>query len=137
MNKAIIIGRIGQEPKTKQFGETIITEATVATNKRYKSKEDKFEDKTTWHNITAFGYAGTKLSKLSKGSLIAVEGSIENTTYTNKKGETVNKSSIIVEKLEALVSNLDKNKALKNAYDKKDQVEFNTNVIYTSDSIPF
>ena len=49
LNKAMVIGRLGSDPKT--FGEVV--KFTVATTRKTKDK-----DETDWFNVTAFKNGG-------------------------------------------------------------------------------
>ena len=57
LNKAQIIGRLGNDPETKQTnrGKSVVN-ARFATNHRYKDREGEQVESTEWHTVTF--YAG-------------------------------------------------------------------------------
>jgi single-strand DNA-binding protein len=89
INKSIILGRIGQEPKTiEKNGEITMCNFSIATSKSWKDKTGEWQEKTQWHSITTYGFAAKKASQFSKGDTVYVEGEIEynennGTKYTN------------------------------------------------------
>ena len=78
MNKIVLVGRLGQDPKVLSEKCVIFSIGTSGYNFEKKAKE------TDWHNITLVGKnASTKASMLKKGSLVAIEGR----GTTNQKNE--------------------------------------------------
>lgn len=90
INKAIIVGFLGQEPKisTLQSG-TKVTQFSVATTERGYTLQNgtQVPDRTEWHNIVLWGkiaeVAGTYLHK---GSSVYVEGKIRTRNYDDSNG---------------------------------------------------
>lgn len=81
VNKAIIIGRLGQDPevKTTQGGKKFAT-MSVATSKTWKDKDSgEKQEKTQWHRVVVWkeGAAESIQKYLKKGSQVFVEGSLE------------------------------------------------------------
>ena len=55
VNKVILIGNLGKDPEVKYTqGGMPVAKFTLATNDRFKDKEGQWQDRTEWHNITAF-----------------------------------------------------------------------------------
>lgn len=84
VNKAIILGRIGVEPKffdTANGGK--IARLSVATSEKWKDKATgEQKEKTDWHNIVFFGRRAEIIeSYFNKGDMIYVEGKIRNTMW--------------------------------------------------------
>lgn len=76
MNKAILVGRLGQDPKH----ENNVCKFSIATNDGTKEKQ-----KTNWHNVVAFGKTGETLANyLKKGDQIAIEGRIDYHKHEDK-----------------------------------------------------
>lgn len=91
MNKAIIVGRVGQEPK--QFGKAVTV--SIATNEKYKEKEE-----TEWHRIVFFGKLGdVVLAHVKKGQAIAVSGRIKTSKYTDKDGKERSQTDILASEM--------------------------------------
>ena len=90
INKAIIVGFLGQEPKisTLQSG-TKVAQFSVATTERGYTLQNgtQMPDRTEWHNIVLWGkiaeVAGTYLHK---GSSVYVEGKIRTRNYDDSNG---------------------------------------------------
>ena len=89
VNKAIILGRLGQDPELKHTSTGIaVANFTVATSESWTDKSGKKQDKTEWHRITAWGKTAELCAKyLSKGRQVLVEGSIETRSWEDKDGQ--------------------------------------------------
>ena len=88
MNKAILIGRLGQDPKTAntQSGTTIVS-FSLATDESYTGQDGNKVEKTEWHRIVVFGkQAEFCVNYLSKGRLVLVEGSIQTRKWQDQEG---------------------------------------------------
>jgi single-strand DNA-binding protein len=105
-NRAILIGRLGQNPQTKTMENgKKVTHFTLATDDSYKNAEGQRISEATWHNITAWnGLADIADRFLTKGREVAVEGRIVYRTYEDKKGATKNITEIVLDDLVLLGS---------------------------------
>jgi len=84
VNKVILIGRLGQDPKTRNNGAVTFS---LATTEVWKDKNGEKQGKTEWHNIVAFGPVGEICAQyLKKGSLCYLEGKIQTTRWTPADG---------------------------------------------------
>lgn len=55
VNKVILIGNLGKDPELKHTsGGTAVAKFTLATNDRFKDKDNNWQDRTEWHNITCW-----------------------------------------------------------------------------------
>jgi len=100
INKAIILGNLGQDPESFNGGSRF----TVATNETWNDKGGVKQERTEWHNCTAFGKLGEIAQEyLSKGSKVYVEGRIQTDKY-EKDGQTRYATKIIVRELQMLDS---------------------------------
>ena len=81
MNKVFLIGRLGKDPEIRYSPDGVaVTKFSLATSERTKQGE-----KTEWHNIVVFGNQAENCSKfINKGSLVCVEGKIQNRKYVDK-----------------------------------------------------
>lgn len=88
LNKVILIGRLGSDPETQNYGgDKVKATFSVATNESYKDKNGEWQDSTTWHNCVAWGPAAERVEKaLVKGDLVYIEGSIDVQKYTPQGG---------------------------------------------------
>jgi len=88
VNKAILLGRVGQEPKVGALPNgSAACNFSVATSEVWKDKQtgDK-QERTEWHKVTVFGkLAEIAGSYVKKGDLVYVEGKLR-TRKWNKDG---------------------------------------------------
>ncbi len=82
VNKVIIVGRLGKDPETKAINQgTTLTRFTVATSETWM-KDGQKQEKTEWHNITAWGKLGEVCGKyLAKGRQVYVEGKLQTRSW--------------------------------------------------------
>ncbi len=102
MNKVILLGRLVRDPEVRYTqGEKPIAIAryTIAVERRFKSNNS--EQTADFISCEAFGKNGEFAEKyLHKGIKIALTGRIETGSYTNKKGDKVYTTNVIVEEQE-------------------------------------
>ena len=98
MNKVILIGRLTKDTETRVTqGENATTVAryTLAVDRRFKRDGDQAAD---FINCVAFGRQADFAEKyLHKGMKICVTGRIQTGSYTNKDGQKVYTTDVIVE----------------------------------------
>ena len=101
MNKVILMGRLTKDVETRysQGNEPMaISRYTLAVDRKFKREGEQEAD---FINCVAFGKQGDFAEKyLRKGMKIAVVGRIQTGSYTNKEGQKVYTTDIIVEKHE-------------------------------------
>ena len=88
VNKAILIGNLGSDPELKYTpGGQAVANFSLATNERWTGKDGQKNERTTWHNIVAWGKQA-ELAKeyLRKGRQVYIEGRIDNRSYDKKDG---------------------------------------------------
>lgn len=88
INKAILVGNLGNDPETKYTqGGMAITKISLATTSVRKTKEGETKEETQWHRVTFFGKLGEIAGEyLRKGSQVYVEGEIRYDKYTGQDG---------------------------------------------------
>lgn len=96
VNKVILLGRLGAAPEMRYTpAGTAVASLRMATSKKVKGKDGNYEEKTQWHNITAWATLAEACNKvLSKGSPVYVEGELEYQTFVKKDGTTGNRTNI-------------------------------------------
>lgn len=101
MNKCILIGRLTRDPEVRytQGDNTMaIARYSLAVDRRFKRDGEPDAD---FINCVAFGKAGEFAEKyLKKGTKIAVVGRIQTGSYTNKDGQKVYTTDVVVEEQE-------------------------------------
>ncbi|MEZ4443804.1 MAG: single-stranded DNA-binding protein [Polyangiaceae bacterium] len=90
INKAILLGNIGNEPELQQFDTGPRLSFRLAASERWKDKSTgELKEHTEWFNIVLWGNRATALAKiLEKGEKVMVEGRFQTRTFDNAKGET-------------------------------------------------
>lgn len=103
MNKVIEIGRLTQDPQVSYTGgekPSCVARFTIAVNRRGAKEGTQQAD---FISCVAFGKVGELAEKyLVKGSQTAISGRIQTGSYTNKDGNKVYTTDIVVEELEFL-----------------------------------
>ena len=98
MNKVILIGRLVADPEVKYSqGENAMCVARyrLAVDRKFGRTEEQTAD---FISCVAFGKNGEFAEKyLNKGMKIAVEGRIQTGSYTNKDGQKVYTTDVIIE----------------------------------------
>ena len=106
MNKVIIIGRFTRDPEIKySTGENATATArfSLAVNRRFKNKEGNYD--ADFINCVAFGKTAEFIEKyFSKGMAIGITGRIQTGSYTNKEGQKVYTTDVVVEETEFVES---------------------------------
>ena len=84
INSVVLMGRLTAEPELRSTTSgTSVTRFTIAVNRYSKDGENKAD----FINVTAWRKTAEFVSKyFRKGSMIAVEGSIQTDTYTDREG---------------------------------------------------
>lgn len=99
LNKVFLIGNITKdiELKSTPSGNTVASFG-LATNRTWKGKDGQKQEQATFHNIVAWGKTAEIIKQYCvKGSMIMVEGRIDNRTYDKKDGTKGYVSEVIVE----------------------------------------
>ena len=88
INKAIIVGRVGQDPKITDFTNgNKCAQFSVATTERGFTTRDGREvpEKTEWHNIVCYGNLAQVIQNyVRKGSSIYIEGKIRTRKFEDQ-----------------------------------------------------
>lgn len=101
MNKVIEIGRLTKDPEIRYSqgaNTTCVARYTLAVDRKFKQEGQPNAD---FINCIAFGKLGEFAEKyLHKGVKIAVTGRIQTGSYTNKDGQKVYTTDVVVEEQE-------------------------------------
>ena len=101
MNKVILMGRLTRDPEVRytQGDNTMaIARYSLAVDRRFKRDGEPDAD---FINCVAFGKSGEFAEKyLKKGTKVAVVGRIQTGSYTNKDGQKVYTTDVVVEEQE-------------------------------------
>lgn len=102
MNKVILMGRLTRDPEVRYSqgdNSMAIARYSLAVDRRYKRDGD--EQTADFINCVAFGKSGEFAEKyLHKGTKIVVVGRIQTGSFTNKDGQRVYTTDVVVEEHE-------------------------------------
>lgn len=107
MNKVVLSGRVGQDPKITSFENGgKVAQFTLATTERGFTTKDGREipDDTQWHNIVVrhSGLAGVCEQYVKKGTPLLIEGKIQTRKYEDSDGQARYITEIVVKEMELL-----------------------------------
>ena len=98
MNKVILMGRLTRDPEiryTAGDNPTAVARYTLAVNRKYKREGEAAAD---FVPCIAFGKTAEIAEKyLSQGSKILISGHIQTGSYTNREGQKVYTTEVVVE----------------------------------------
>jgi len=103
MNKAMIIGNLGNDPEIRytQKGAAVAT-FSIATTEKWKDENGAQQEHTDWHRIVAWkGLAEVCGDHLKKGSKVYIEGKMQ-TRKWEENGITRYTTEIIAKSMEML-----------------------------------
>ena len=87
VNKVILLGNLGKDPEVKYTPQgTAVAKLTVATNYRYKDKNEQWQDQTEWHNVVLWQRLAEIAGEyLKKGSKVYIEGRLQTRSWEDKQ----------------------------------------------------
>lgn len=102
MNKVILMGRLTRDPDIR-YGQgenaSIVARFSLAVDRRFKKQND--EQTADFINCVAFSRTAEFAERyLKKGTKVAACGRIQTGSYTNRDGQKVYTTDVIVEELE-------------------------------------
>lgn len=101
MNKVILMGRLTRDPEVRYSqgaSSTAIGRFSIAVDRRFKREGEPDAD---FFNCTSFGKQAEFVERfLKRGTKVVVVGRIQNDNYTNKEGQKVFSTQIMVEEIE-------------------------------------
>jgi single-strand DNA-binding protein len=128
INKATLLGRIGKKEIKNTKNNEEMTLISVATNRKWIDSKGEVNNKTTWHNIVFFSKLAGIVKKYAQvGSLVYIEGEINNKKIESGEREGEYIYSVTGEKIQFIPSS-------KNESKENDKKEDN---LLEDDLIPF
>ncbi len=101
MNKVILMGRLTRDPDVRYSqneNSTAVARFTLAVDRRYKKDEQQSAD---FIGCVAFGKTAEFFEKyIKQGTKVCLEGRIQTGNYTNKDGQKVYTTDVVVENVE-------------------------------------
>jgi single stranded DNA-binding protein (ssb) len=95
VNKAILVGRVGQDPEVKS--NDVVT-FSMATSETWRDDRGEKQERTQWHKVVIFNKQSAKYvaQYVKKGDLVMVEGQIETRKWEREGQEDKYFTEIIV-----------------------------------------
>lgn len=101
VNRVILLGRLGRDPKTSDAQGLAICRLALATTRRYKGRDGEKKEETEWHDVVVFGKTAEVAQQyLVKGSEVYIEGRLHTRKYTDKQGVERYATEVICESLQ-------------------------------------
>lgn len=101
MNKCFLIGRATKDPEvryTQGENSMAIARTSIAVDRKFKKEG---EQTTDFINVVAFGKPAEFFEKyVYRGTKLAIVGRIQTGSYTNKDGQKVYTTDVVVEEVE-------------------------------------
>lgn len=87
INKVILIGNLGKDVELKFTPQgTPVAKISIATNERFKGKDDQWQDRAEWHNIVLWQrLAEIAAEYVKKGDKIYIEGRLQTRTWDDRQ----------------------------------------------------
>lgn len=105
INKAILVGNVGNEPKVQTYSNGNVAQFPLATTERGYTLKNGIQvpDRTEWHNLIAWGKTADVIAKyVHKGSKLYIEGKIKTRSYDDNQGRKCYVTEIHVDVMELL-----------------------------------
>lgn len=106
INKVILIGNVGQDPRVKYFdtGSAVATFSLATSDRAYTlANGTQVPERTEWHNIVASNRWAEIVDKyVHKGDKLYLEGKIRTRSYSDQTGAMRYVTEIYVDNMEML-----------------------------------
>lgn len=129
MNLFVGIGRLTRDVEVKEVGNLKIGKFTIAIQRSFKNAEGEYD--TDYFNCVLFNASDYVKDNLIKGTLVSVNGRLQNQTYTDSSGKNRTATEVVVNKVNVLVKK-------ENQYDKASiKTEVQEQFDYKDEDYPF
>lgn len=107
MNKVILLGNVGHDPRMRMAGEVPLAEFSLATNERRRTRgadgRETDTEITEWHRIVMMGRAAEYAEKyIRKGTRLLVEGKLRTRVWEDHNTLKHSVTEIYVDSFELL-----------------------------------
>jgi len=105
LNKVIIIGRLGQDPKLSYTSSgQAVANFSVATDEGYRDRQTGQKvERTEWHRVVAWRQTAEFCGNyLAKGRLVMVEGKLQTRKWQGQDGQDRFTTEIVADNVEGL-----------------------------------
>ncbi len=105
VNKVILVGRLGKDPETKEFGNGgKVVKFSLATSENWRDKNSgERREKTEWHNVVIFNEGIGKIASqyLKKGSEVYLEGQLQTRKWQDQSGADKYTTEVVLQNFNA------------------------------------
>lgn len=102
VNKVILVGNVGKDPEVRYSPNgTPVAKFSLATNEKFKDRNDLWQERTEWHNIVAWQRLAEIVGEfVAKGSKLYIEGKLQTSCWEDgQSGERKYRTEIVVRDL--------------------------------------
>jgi single-strand DNA-binding protein len=102
VNKVILVGNVGKDPEVRYSRSgTPVANFSLATNERFKDRNNEWQERTEWHSIVAWQRLAELVGQyVAKGSNLYVEGKIQSSSWEDRQsGERKYRTEIVAREL--------------------------------------
>lgn len=87
VNKVILVGNAGQDPEVKYTPSgTPVAKFSLATDERFKDRNNEWHDRTEWHNVVAWQRLAEIVGEyIKKGSKLYIEGKLQTSSWDDRQ----------------------------------------------------
>lgn len=98
LNKVILIGRVGQDPKVALLPSgSPVAELSVATDESFKDRDGSKRERVEWHRVKVFGRSAEFVERyIGKGRLVYVEGTLRTRSWEDQQGQKRYTTEVVV-----------------------------------------
>ena len=111
VNKVILVGNLGKDPETKEFGNGgRVVKFSLATSETWRDKgSGERKEKTEWHNVVIFNEGIGKIASqyLKKGSKVYLEGSLQTRKWQDQSGADKYTTEVVLQNFNSNLTLLD------------------------------
>jgi single-strand DNA-binding protein len=111
LNRVTIIGSLGQDPTSRNIGDSKLVTFSIATNDAWTDRQSgERRESTQWHNVAIWNEAAGEVAMqyLKKGAKAYIEGRLETNKYTDKDGVERQQTQVVIRPYNGQLILLDK-----------------------------
>lgn len=104
MNKVFLMGKLADKPQLKYTASgSAMVSARIMTVSRYQDQAGQTKESKQYHSVSAWTFLAEKLAaEADSGSLVFIEGSLQNSTFVKKDGTRGYKTDVKISMVEVL-----------------------------------
>jgi single-strand DNA-binding protein len=103
-NQVILVGNLGKDPEVLQVSELgSFVRLSLATNKKFKTKEGEIREDTQWHTVYLNNSLGrVAAATLKKGAKLLVSGELRTRDWKDKEGQVHRLTAVYAKEMKFL-----------------------------------